>query len=741
MAKQSRKKGPRPTTKESLWATGHLYRVDDLPHLDDSIGPALGMYPTALNKDRQSRFWLRAVVAVENILFGVGRQYIDDILVSRLSKDSAGTVSVARDVSSKIPRPTNDLLGRYIETNIALLTENRPRPRITSKSDNREDRIAAELSEYVIEYLWEKLKLPERSREIARMMLYSGTCWLEVCYDPLIPRHMKVAQTETEEDVAVPTEEGVPPIRIPGGREVPVVDKQGRPVYGIKTKYGDVNAKVVTPFEMYLPMVHEWNGDDMGWVMREQYIAVDELRDKYLHKDISGVVTKKNGWNVENIKNLQSSDSVQSLPLWWWERMTDLVEGPAPSLYTSTPETWDGYTVLRIFDRKPNPKWPKGRTIITAGDKVIYDSPKEVGGRAFDPRWPNRWHPYIRFRWTAQPGSVYGRALVTQLLPKLKRVNAIDTTLIMWRRTIPIASWIFPTGSHPVEGMISGMPGHHIRYDPRRTQQNEPKPVYPPEYPASALKEREIQIAEMESIAGTEEILRGQRPVGVNSATALNVLRKQALASRSAVLQSWDDSLQELGTALLQETIKHVQDDEDYAERIKILAREKASRITIKGFSGSDLSDNVIVRVDTASMAMVSQEAKQARAIEVMQYAQGLMSLPPTLRANLIDDLGWPDGLIPQGADINRAQMLLGFIKQNQTELVVPLPEDDPYLMHEFFTDELKSESFLDLTVDQQQLISTLIDHYRAEVKRIEEAKIEFQIQLAQQGAPPEMAG
>jgi hypothetical protein len=494
---------------------------------------------------------VRAVQWIENILFLIGRQYVDDILVSRLSRDSNNDQSIVSEATGNIPRPVNDLLGRYVESNIALLTENRPRPRVTPKGGRAEDIDRAELSEWVLEYLWEALDMPELHREIARLILNCGVCFMEICHDPAVPRKITVPETVTEETSIVPGPDGKI-ATVPVQREVPIRNQEGQLQFTEEVEYGDITAKVVSAFEMHLPVSHWWDsgmgGDgDMGWVMREYYTPIQCLLDKYGGKvKRKAGLTKKNGWHLDRIEDIGTTN-VRNLPIWWWERLSDVVEGPGPSIYVGTPEQWEGHTTVRIFDRKPNPSWPKGRTIILAGDQVIYDSPKDVGARAYDPRWPNRWHPYVRFRWEPIPGSVYGRSLVSKLLPKLKRVNAIDTTLIMWRRTVPIASWIVPKGAHPVEDQWYGMPGNVIEYDARMTAGKEPSPVFPPEYPRTALEERTTQIAEMEAIAGTEEILRGQRPAGVTSATMLEVLRKQALASRSSILQSWDESLQKEG--------------------------------------------------------------------------------------------------------------------------------------------------------------------------------------------------
>lgn len=717
---------------QDKWKYGHLHLLDSLDSADPAIGPAVAEYGNQINVNRSSKHWIRSVQWIENILFSAGRHYIDDILVSRLSRDTNNDLSIVNEATRNIPRPVNDLLGRYVETNIALLTENRPRPRVTPKSNRAEDEDAAYLSELTLEYLWEALGMPELHREMARILLHCGVCWMEICWDPTMPRRMTVPQTKTEPTSLIMGPNGEQ-LSVPVPHEVEQFDKSGKPIMVDDVEYGDISAKVITPFEMHVPTVHWWNGDDMGWIMRESYIAKDILQDNFSPGKNKMGLTKKEGWYLDRLEDV-GVQNVKNLPLWWWERLSDLVEGPGPSLYVGTPEQWEGYTVVRWLDRRPCPKWPRGRSICIAGDQVIYDSPKEKGGRAYSPRWPNRWHPYIRFRWEAMIGSVYGRSLLSKLLPKIKRVNAIDTTLIMWRRTVPIAQWIFPKGTSVVEDQVTGRPGSIIEFDARRTAGAKPEPVFAPEYPQTALEERKTQIAEMESIAGTEEILRGQRPVGVNSAAGLDILRKQALASRSAILQAWDESLQEEGSALLQEVIKHVKEDARYAERLRVLAREKASRLSIQKFSGTDVSDNVVVRVDTASLALVSKEAREAKAIEFMQYAPGLMQLPVGLRENILSELGFDKGLKPQGPDVERAKRLLSYIRQGEYDWVIPYPEDDPYVFFDAFVQELKAESYKDLNEDQQKAILTLIDTYKKQIEFREAQAMLMQQRMAQSG-------
>jgi hypothetical protein len=739
MAKQPPQTPSDDGKSPNTWRKGHLGRIDLIPHGDPRVATAINEYGDFVDTNRSSSRWAATIQWIENILFGAGRQYIDDILSSRINYNSnSSEASVVQDTLDNVPRPVNDLLGRYIETNIALFTENKPMPRVSAKSDSLNDQKAADLSELTLEYLWEALDMPEKNREICRLMLYCGTAFKEIAWDDSVPRHMSVPQTETSPYSFVRDPVSGAPIKVPVARQVQSLDSKGDPKMQDQVEYGDVSARIVSPFEIHVPNTHYW--EDIDWVMREYYTPIDSLKSKYeiAAKRRKNVFKKSNGWFLENLDKV-FSENVTRLPLWWWERLTTLVEGPGQSLYIGSPEQWDGYCVVRIFDRKPSDRWPKGRTVITAGNQLLYDSPMDRGARAYDPRWPNRWHPYVRYRWEPMPGSIWGRSLVSKLLPKLKRVNAIDTTMIMWRRTIPMSAWIAPKGSHPQKDLWSGKPGLIWEYDPRQTAGMAPEVIHPPAYPEAALREREQQLQEMEFIAGTEQVLRGERPQGVNSAAALDMLRKQALSSRSACLQAWDESLEREGSALLQEVIRNVRVDPRYLERIKILAREKMSALTIHQFSGEDLSDNVGVRIDTASMALLSKEAREAKTIEFLQYAGNLMQLPFGLQQAVLDRLGIEYSLQPQGLDVERIRRMITWIKAGDFTRVIPQPEDDPFVAFELLTQETKKDSWWDMRPDSQQMIHALMDKYKMmiEFRQMQQMQMQAQQVQAQGGQAP----
>jgi hypothetical protein len=117
-----------------------------------------------------------------------------------------------------------------------------------------------------------------------------------------------------------------------------------------------------------------------------------------------------------------------------------------------------------------------------------------------------------------------------------------------------------------------------------------------------------------------------------------------------------------------------------------------------------------------------------------MQYAPGLMSMPPTLRQAIVEQLGYKDAMVPQGADINRVKRMMAWIRQEVYERVMPMPEDDPYIFYEFLVNEIKADTFYNLNEMQQMTVIKLSDMYKQVIEFREQQMLKLQLAMAQQG-------
>ena len=84
-----------------------------------------------------------------------------------------------------VAKVADNKLIRPFETVVSMLTQNKPKGRVSPNSDLPEDEDAAELAEITLELLWEKpLNIGAKLREAAAMGCIAGTVAIEVWYGP-----------------------------------------------------------------------------------------------------------------------------------------------------------------------------------------------------------------------------------------------------------------------------------------------------------------------------------------------------------------------------------------------------------------------------------------------------------------------------------------------------------------------------------------------------------------------------
>jgi len=90
--------------------------------------------------------------------------------------------------------------------------------------------------------------------------------------------------------------------------------------------------------------------------------------------------------------------------------------------------------------------------------------------------------------------------------------------------------------------------------------------------------------------------------------------------------------------------------------------------------------------------------------------------------------------MIPSGVDVARGKRIMAWIRQEAYEMIVPIPEDDPFILYQMFVDEMKSDGFYNLNEQQQMVLVSLVDLYKRQVELRQQAMMEMQAMAQQQG-------
>ena len=291
--------------------------------------------------------------------------------------------------------------------------------------------------------------------------------------------------------------------------------------------FGKGKTVALSPFEYaFPPTVTRW--DDLPYLIRIRW------RDK--------------SWFEANLPALvpsilfENSSSDRSLQLFKSLSLNDDTgqAGQSSILGTGPNPSQEGVTEYEVW-YKPTPDYPEGVVFRVIGDKspMILDLPdeslpgpipyKDIEGKPI--------FPFSFAQYEHVGGRLYGRSALTPLIQKQDQLNQLDSLiqLIIQRMANPI--WIIPDGAGIEK--LSGEPGLMVRYSALGAGGNaKPEKIEGSEVPTSVTMMREQIINDIEELSGAYDIIKGQKPTGVEAFSALQLLVERSQSRFTSVFQS-----------------------------------------------------------------------------------------------------------------------------------------------------------------------------------------------------------
>ena len=605
----------------------------------------------------------------------------------------------------RIPKTVDDSLIRPFELNIAMMTETKPMPLITPRSDRPEDEDAAKLSSIVLQVLWEKpLRMQEKLRQLVAMLLLTGTAAMEVAWDDngAVVMAPKV-ETKTVEDPLLGT--------------VEVEEEAGEEAH----EKGKLRVNTYNAFQIDVDPAATSDPDSIGWIMISTYQDKGWIQEAYDRDE--------EGYFPDNL-DMMNSEDVSNTPLYWNERIKDLIDAPD--------QVWGGYAmnslvggaklganqvIMRTIDVKPNKHYPKGRTLVVAGGQLLYAGPS----RAWSEKYPDRWTPITLFRYWTVPDRFWGMAMFTKLVPLQRRINAIDSLVQMSRQFLTLGSWLIPKHSM-VDGHISGIPGQNIIYTPINNMR--PEKIDNQALPAQLLAERDYLIAAIDKISGASIALMGGAPANTRSAAMLDFYKRQSLASKAGTFHQFEEGIEEVSQNILIAVATHLTEPDDaLTERIRMAARDHAMQ-DIVNFVGTDLRDNTTVSIDIVSRMWISPEAKKERAVELIQYLGPLMT--PGERKKAVGLAGFDEFDVIDNSHVIRARRMISRVNAGALDYGLVIEGvDDPQVFADELRKEIQRPTFEESHPAIQQKLLQLFDEYRMLIQQQQQQELAIRLQMA----------
>lgn len=246
------------------------------------------------------------------------------------------------------------------------------------------------------------------------------------------------------------------------------------------------------------------------------------------------------------------------------------------------------------------PLFPEGAFFTICGDKIVQG---QQG-------WPYNHGKYPFAKFDHIPGGkFYATSLIEDLIPLQKEYNRTRGQIVEAKNRMAKPQLLAPRGSIDAS-KITTEPGQVIQYTPGF---DAPRPLPLEPLPQYVLGELDRILMDWKDIAGQHEVTHGTVPPGVTAATAISYLQEHDETRLSPTFDSIEEGIEKVA----QMSLTYVQDYWDTEHMVKVTGTDGS--FDVMTFKGSDLQNNVDIRIEAGSALPTSKAAKQAFIMDLMK--------------------------------------------------------------------------------------------------------------------------
>jgi hypothetical protein len=618
-----------------------------------------------------------------------------------------------------IPRPTTNYLFDVFQTLKSYLIKTKPRSTVYPNTELYQDKMAAQIAELCLEANWARLKEQQNYEYAAACLVVYGTVFKKDYWDTTELVMSKVPRMTQQPKMDPNTGAMV------GMEEVPAVDPQtGDPLYD-EMPLGDVNTDVVEPFRIAVdPLANDIH--KIRWIMEYSIQPLSWVKEVY---DKDPEMSPGYTGRVEEVK--EETNLAGSLKRFYQMKQSSGVKQKieGASSVGSTDEHIVNSAVVKEYYERPSRQYPNGRMVVVANGVCLYagDSPY-VGPELGD------WHPYSECRWEIVPGRFWGKSPLDNAAEIQKQVNAIDSVIVLNRKTMAIPQKLIPMSAGIPHGQWTGRPGQEIYY--RDTGGNPPSTIPASGVDPTVFQERAQRVEDMKTITGAIDILKGDRPDGITAASALEMLYEVGMGKLFPILDRWKAFTECSQKKQLKVIAKFYKEPRPSFIRMLQQKNRELSADAISQFIGSDLYDNCNVQIQGGAAVAKLQAAKKQELREAAQV--GVLNLAdPRNRQKYLEDMGIQGYDSDIGPDQKRAEQenaLLDNLQKTPQKQPIVLEWDQHDIHIQIIEKRMKEPSWLELPPQIQQ---AYMQHREQHLQMKQQMQMMANMQAAAAGAPP----
>lgn len=640
----------------------------------------------------------------ENINFYLGNHYI-----YYNEKDGRFEGLPTNQLTKHIPRPITNFILPIVQTVVSVFTQQKPNATVRPNSTDKADENAAKLAERLQDYKWEADDEARLHVTAAMIMCLTGTCIRKDYWDPT--KGPVIGTGEVDEE----------------GNEETIT-------------LGDTAVEILDPFRV-IPDWQAVNPIDAAWFMEVNIKPIAWAKDAF----------GKTGEGFTGLAEEMKEDHHLSTVMQVYTRLKTTA-GPGHNYVNYTGgyayDSLKNHTVVKEVYIRPTKKYPAGLLVVVSGGQTLYVNSSPY----YNPEFDDSWHPYSFCKYQEEAFRFHGISLVENLVSLNKRINQIDALMILNRMTMAMPQWLWPSGHGIPEGSATGKPGQIFKWNPNGTNGAKPEKIQSADIAQSVLIERQNLTAEMFKIARVSEILQGIRPKGAQTATEIQTLHQETYSSFSPTIQNWEKFIEQGQAKKLMNMAKFMREPRtDMIRRMQVLNKDNLD-VEIVDFIGSDLRDNVSVRIESGSS---TPRSKAFEMQNIKELAQSGLFGPvdpmqnPIGNKQMLEKFGVKGISTPVNADVERANWVVSELQAINRGKLPPehyptiLPFDNLEIHLGILENHIKKPNFK----DEQGMFARRYQELMGILQQQQQAAMEQQMQqqqmMAEQGivASPPPAG
>lgn len=513
-------KDPRVQTKDSaLEKTALDGTYDDQELLD--------LWETVKKESFDNR-WVFERQWQRNIWYVLGRQWIE--YQSRYGgwRD--------KRLAAWIPRPVTNKCKEAVQAIRAMFTSIHLGVNVRPIGTGPEDVAAAGTADELAPLLHEVHKMDQAMTEFDFWLLVTGNAFLHTYVDYDM-KHGTIAITSEEcMGCGLVTESnqlaGAQPMcpACGGTQFQPALDETGQPIERHEPK-GMPSTMVLSPLEISFP--HSYTRfDEVPYVIRSRWRTKRYYESQPALKEFAKTLTWQKAPTDHSLSlftSLSQTNDLGVTPILWSEG-----SGRGSQVDEGLPE----YEVWM----KPCEAYPKGLVFRVAGDgdaKIVHLEEQEQlpGPLPYRDAADNPLFTFTHATFEQVGGRILGSGPLDVIIQKQDQINQLDSQVMLCLTRMGNPVWLKPKGSEIQK--LTGMPGLVISYN-ALTSGPGVKPERIPGIPldGSVMALREQYLKDIEELSGTFDIMKGQKPTGVEAFSAIQALIERSQARFSSVFMS-----------------------------------------------------------------------------------------------------------------------------------------------------------------------------------------------------------